>query len=374
MARKKSKKTKKLSHRKEKRNKMKPIQMGFYDLFEYLIRIVVIGITAFISWALLSFIFGIFSYDSYSANYNSQALAALVFVLTVIAILALTIYTFFKPYRYIQAVVDGAARLSDPDEDHIELPEDLAQVEIDLNRTREDLLYAQRAAREAEKRKNDLVVYLAHDLKTPLTSVIGYLTLLEEEPDLSPQMRARFTNIALDKADRLEDLINEFFEITRFNLTELSLDLETINISRMVEQMAYEFQPILDEKGLTWQLHLEAQVNLLCDPAKMERVLDNLFKNAYNYSYLEAPIRVDLMANEDQVFIRVQNQGRTIPPDKLDRLFDQFFRLDSARGTGTGGAGLGLAISKEIIEAHGGAITCESANEIIRFSLVLPRK
>lgn len=109
-------------------------------------------------------------------------------------------------------------------------------------------------AKEAEQRKNDLIVYLAHDLKTPLTSVIGYLTLLNDEPDIPDNTREKYTSIALSKAERLEDLINEFFDITRFNLTSIELDIEKVNLSRMLEQICNEFIPVLSEHNLSWTL------------------------------------------------------------------------------------------------------------------------
>ena len=147
-------------------------------------------------------------------------------------------------------------------------------------------------AREAEQRKNDLIVYLAHDLKTPLTSIIGYLTLLRDEPELSPAMRAKYTGIALDKAERLETLINEFFEITRFSLTHLTLQREEVNLTRMLEQVTFEFQPVLAEMDLVWDLSLPPDVVVVCDPDKLERVFDNLLRNANNYSYPGTLIRV----------------------------------------------------------------------------------
>ena len=128
-------------------------------------------------------------------------------------------------------------------EEPIRLPEPMEDVEDQLNAVREQALQDARAAREAEQRKNDLVVYLAHDLKTPLTSVIGYLTLLRDEPQLSPELRSRYTGIALEKAERLEDLINEFFDITRFSLTHLELEKQPTDLSRMLEQVASEFAP-----------------------------------------------------------------------------------------------------------------------------------
>lgn len=126
-----------------------------------------------------------------------------------------------RPLRYLDQVAAAAGKLAHPSEEPILLPEDLAQTEYELNQVRLRALRDARAAQEAEQRKNDLIVYLAHDLKTPLTSVIGYLTLLWDEPQISQELRAKYTGIALHKAQRLEDLINEFFDITRFSLSHL---------------------------------------------------------------------------------------------------------------------------------------------------------
>lgn len=224
----------------------------------------------------------------------------------------------------------------------------------------------------AEQRKNDLIVYLAHDLKTPLTSVIGYLTLLQDEPQISQEMRAHYTGIALKKAQRLEELINEFFDITRFNLTTLTLETEQINLSRMLEQIVSEFNPILEEKELRWQTDIEPGIEILGDADKLARVFDNLIRNAVNYSYASSDIHFSARAEEDRVEISVRNHGRTIPPDKLEHIFEQFYRVDASRASATGGAGLGLSIAKEIVELHGGTISAESGEESIAFFVTLP--
>lgn len=279
-----------------------------------------------------------------------------------------------KPLEYLDAVVDAAKSLSQPSDEPIKLPEEIRDVENELNLAREQTLRSTAAAKEAEQRKNDLVVYLAHDLKTPLTSVIGYLTLLRDEPQISPELRAKYTGIALDKAERLEELINEFFDITRFNLTHLELERESVDLTRMLEQITFEFNPVLAEKDLSWDLHLAPKVQIICDPDKLERVFDNLFRNAVNYSYAQTQISVSLTQNDGSALVRISNRGKTIPPEKLSRIFEQFFRLDSSRATATGGAGLGLAIAKEIVELHGGRIAAESAEERITFTVTLPRQ
>lgn len=243
-----------------------------------------------------------------------------------------------------------------------------------MNLVREQALRNEMAVKEAEQKKNDLIVYLAHDLKTPLTSVIGYLSLLRDEPQISEQLRQRYTGIALNKAERLEELINEFFDITRFNLSVMTLEKETIHLSRMLEQIASEFAPILQEKGLTLELAIEKEVDLSGDPDKLERVFDNLLRNAVNYSYPNTVIQLSMeqRKEEHKVLLRVQNHGRTIAKEKLEHIFEQFFRVDASRSSATGGSGLGLAIARQIVEMHHGQIGQRSVDEMIVFEVELP--
>ena len=279
-----------------------------------------------------------------------------------------------RPAQDLELVLAGAEELAHPTENPIRLPDTMKSAEDQLNLAREQALRDAQAARDAEQRKNDLVVYLAHDLKTPLTSVIGYLTLLRDEPQLSPEMRARYTGVALDKAERLEDLVNEFFEITRFSLSHLELEKRDTDLKRMLEQICSEFEPVLSQQGMTCQLSLEEGLRVVCDPDKMARVFDNLLNNACHYAYPNSLLQVEGRRQGDRVILTFQNPGATIPPEKLGRMFERFFRLDTSRGTRTGNAGLGLAIAKEIVEAHGGTITAESPPEQVVFTVTLPTK
>ena len=277
-----------------------------------------------------------------------------------------------KTLGYLETVVLATAQIYSDDDEVIVLPSALREIDIQMNRIKRDLAASQRAAREAEKRKNDLVVYLAHDLKTPLTSVIGYLSLLRDEDKISPELQLKYLSIALDKAERLEDLINEFFDITRFNFTSMSLTYQTVNLTRLLEQIVDEFAPMLSEKALSSKLRLSPDIMLSCDPEKLQRVFDNLLRNAINYSYEGNEIAIIMNLGDGCVELSFINHGATIPQQKLDKVFEQFYRLDSARTSKTGGAGLGLAIAKEIIGLHGGEIHAQSQNELIEFYVRLP--
>ena len=317
----------------------------------------------------------------------------LVCIVTVLAgWVVISFYFISKPIKQLDVVANAAEQLSRPSEEPIQLPDSLEDISIQLNLAREQALRDARAAREAEQRKNDLIqsqenlrlrkdaeqrkndliMYLAHDLKTPLTSVIGYLTLLRDEPQISPEIRARYTGIALEKAERLEDLINEFFDITRFNLSRLELERQSVDLTRMLEQVASEFRPIFAESGLSCSLDLPPKLHYSCDPDKLARVFDNLLRNASYYSLPDSTVEIAGRIEAGKIVLTFSNAGKNIPQEKLDRIFEQFFRLDSSRATRTGGAGLGLAIAKEIVELHGGTIRADSTEDRITFTICLP--
>jgi two-component system sensor histidine kinase VanS len=291
-------------------------------------------------------------------------------------ILLLLVFFYFalsRFNRYFIQISDSVDKILDETDQPISLTPDLEFMETKLNTIKTTLKKRKAAAIESEQRKNDLVVYLAHDIKTPLTSVIGYLSLLNEAPDMPLEQRAKYSSITLNKALRLEELINEFFDITRFNLQHIELEAGEINLSLMLEQMADEFYPLLAPKNIKTVVEAEEGLIIHGDANKLARVFNNILKNAASYSNENSTLAIKTVNQSNQtVNITFRNQGRRIPAHQLDTIFEKFYRLDSARASNTGGAGLGLAIAKEILQLHKGTISVQSNDEFTEFMITLP--
>lgn len=251
-------------------------------------------------------------------------------------------------------------------------PQEYAEAAAQITEIKAAMQRHEQILKEEATRKNDLIAYLAHDLKTPLTSVIGYLSLLDEASDLPKKQKEKYTSIALDKASRLEKLINEFFEITRYNLQQMELEEETIDLYYMLVQMTDEFYPLLKAHGNTAELKVDEDIVVFGDSIKLARVFNNILKNAIAYSYPDSVIEIWTENTTQEIHIYFRNKGKTIPAKKLNSIFEKFYRLDESRGTNTGGAGLGLAIAKEIVTLHGGKISAVSQREFTTFCVSLP--
>nr|WP_084078448.1 vancomycin resistance histidine kinase VanS [Desulfitobacterium chlororespirans] len=300
---------------------------------------------------------------------NIEMITFIVILIFLVILLNLSISWFTK---YFDEVSAGMDKLVEESAAEIALSPELDFMENKLNQIKNNLEKQKKAALEAEQRKNDLVVYLAHDIKTPLTSVIGYLSLLDEAPDMPPEQKAKYVGITLEKAYRLEQLINEFFEITRFNLQTIVLNKEKINLQFMLQQLADEFYPMLAPQAKQVSVNVPDGLTLWGDADKLARVFNNILKNAIAYSYENSVIDIAAGPQDKTMVITFTNQGDPIPQKKLETIFEKFYRLDSARSTNTGGAGLGLAIAQEIVKAHDGTISVESNPENTTFTVKIP--
>lgn len=274
--------------------------------------------------------------------------------------------------RYFIEINNGIDNISRENTEEVSLPPELSVTEKKINTIKHTLEKQKLDMKLAEQQKNDMVMYLAHDLKTPLASVIGYLNLLRDEEQISEELRQKYLSISLDKAERLENLINEFFEIAKYNLSNITLQYSRISLKRLLEMLLYEFQPMLREKKLNCNLIMPEDIMIRCDANKIQRVFDNLLKNAVIYSFEGTDIDIKVAGQGGNVEIVFINHGNTIPEEKLEQLFEQFYRLDVSRSTSGGGAGLGLAIAKQIVELHNGTITAKSEKEMVEFKITLP--
>lgn len=279
-----------------------------------------------------------------------------------------------KMTKYLDQVGEGIENILSDSAEPIHLITELKPLELKLNEIKNTLKRQEQEAAQIEQKKNDLVLFLAHDLKTPLTSVVAYLSMLDSHPEMSVEERARYTHISLEKAIRLGDLISEFFEITKFNLQDIVLEPVELNLTMMLEQIADELYGVLQEKGLSCQVEAEEELIIYGDPDKLARVFDNILRNAIVYCKENTSLEISAVLLGDAVGISFANEGEKIPEEQLERIFDKFYRADLARSSSTGGVGLGLAIAKEIVELHGGTIRAESDEEKTRFIVVLPLK
>lgn len=315
----------------------------------------------------------IFIFDV-SADYDFYVLLYLACSVGLYLILALIISLIYlsRTAGFLDKSYDAFSGILDDDYIAPDLPGMIKPIHTKTqSNIKNALKYREYLAQESEQRKNDLVVYLAHDLKTPLTSIVGYLTLLKEAPELPAEYRAKYTDITLEKAYRLEQLINEFFDITRFNLQSIALENNHIDLTMMISQMAEEFYPVLKERGLSCNVSIQSRIHIVGDADKLSRVFDNLMRNAVSYSYPNSQITISAHTQNGKVIITFKNRGDRIPEQKLNMIFEKFFRADNARTSTTGGAGLGLAIAKQIVELHGGTITAQSDDYYTTFTVTL---
>ena len=298
---------------------------------------------------------------------NMQFILALVIIIFVFLLFHMLLDTY---KRYFDEVVTGIDKLME-ERAAISLSPELESVEHKLADVKRTLAERADKAKRAEQQKNDLVVYLAHDIKTPLTSVIGYLSLLDETPDMPDEEKAKYIHTAWEKANRLRILVNEFFEITRSHSESLPLQKTKVDLYYMIAQISDELYPQLNACGKIIENHVDEDISVYGDSDKLARVFNNILKNAISYSAENSVIKVSARELSEWTVIQFENDGE-IPEDKLNVIFDKFCRLSNARLSETGGSGLGLAIAKNIILLHGGQIKAESSNGRTVFIIEIP--
>ncbi|MDE6140967.1 MAG: HAMP domain-containing histidine kinase [Bacilli bacterium] len=298
----------------------------------------------------------------------------IVLVIYSIVIALVSFFVIKHESEYMDKIFTSINSILAEPEKEVKINNGLELLEIELDKIRMTMLDNINRAKDEENKRNDLIMYMAHDLKTPLTSVIGYLTLLSDEKKISGSMRDRYIDIALDKALRVEELTNQFFEITRYNLYEMELIKKDIDLTLLLEQLIDECYPMLQDKKLNIDFEHKDKVEYYGDGNLLARAFGNLIKNAINYSNPQTRIKLSILETDNNIELVFKNVGEKIPEYKLERIFEKFYRVDEARTSKTGGAGVGLSITKDIIELHDGSISVKNEDKYIIFTINLPKK
>ncbi|HHW45414.1 MAG TPA: HAMP domain-containing histidine kinase [Clostridiales bacterium] len=325
--------------------------------------------------AALGFIIGIILVELFTGGYFS--------IFDPVSMLLVTIVTLFfflnflkKILTYIMEITHGVARISDGDFS-VRIPErftdELGRLAGQINKMAEQLKASREQERLQEQRKNEFITSIAHDLRTPLTSVIGYLGLISQQDGIAMDKEAmvKYADVAYRKALRLQDLITELFEFSRYNFEEITPAQEKIDLAELLEQLEQEFYPQFSENNLTSRIIVnDRPVYIKGDGMMIARVFDNILSNAVRYGAGGKYIDIEIIKRQDEAVVRITNYGSSISQRDLERIFDKFYRTDSSRNAKTGGAGLGLAIAKNIVKAHGGTIKAESRDNKTTFEVV----
>ena len=274
-------------------------------------------------------------------------------------------------YHYFEAIKIGIDQLL-TEEELNPLPPELISIQEELLTVKQILQERKEALILENQRKHELILYLAHDIRTPLTSILGYIDYLREHSDLSDVERSTYQDIIFEKAKRLEKMMDDFFELTKYQSGQLPMTFVEGDLTYLLYQLTDEFGPLLAQYKQTIELDVQQKVRILMDSEQLGRAFENLFKNAIVYSDKSQAVQIHLTSSASFHHIVIQNADLEMNQTHIDRLFDKFYRFDSSRNSENGGTGLGLAITKEIVEAHGGSIEAWKESNQIYFRVSLP--
>lgn len=302
--------------------------------------------------------------------------------ISIIIGLVLFIIFFFiftrKSIYYLEEINLGLKRIAEGDLDTkipIRTENELGQLAKNINSMSKHLKRSIEEERNAEKSKNELITNVSHDLRTPLTSIIGYLGLISNDEYKDELSLRYYVDIAYNKSLELKKLIDELFEFTKISYGGLKLNLERIDIGQLIEQLAEEFIPILNDAGMECRIvPYSEKLYTMADGNLLVRVFENLFSNAIRYGKEGKYVDIELVGDKDSIIINTINYGEGISKIDLPNIFERFYKIDKSRSTDSGGTGLGLAIAKNIIELHKGDITVYSQNGKTEFQVRLEKQ
>ncbi|WP_230912724.1 sensor histidine kinase [Agrilactobacillus fermenti] len=229
--------------------------------------------------------------------------------------------------------------------------------------------------RRIEKSKDELITNVSHDIRTPLTSIIGYLGLIEDKQFKNQAELLKYTHTAFEKSKQMKVLVDDLFEFTKIQQTATTLNYMSTNMTNMLAQLAasYELEAQKQKIHILTQTRPDPLI-MDADPEKLSRVFNNLIINAFKYGQDATKLLLRARQVGTEVIIQVTNNGQPIPEASLAHLFDRFYRVESSRSHETGGSGLGLAIAQSIVALHGGFIYAVSDKTRTSFVIHLPLK
>lgn len=299
------------------------------------------------------------------------------FLLLFIPLAVIFFFLLTKPYAaYFDQISKGIHRLADGDftsQVHINASDEFHIIADDINRAGAQLQKAVERGDFAESSKDQLVLNLAHDIRTPLTSVIGYLDYILNHEDLSVEQTTHYMSIAYTKSRRLEKLIEELFEITRMNYGKMSVDKKTIDLNELLHQLSEEMYPLFEKNRLVSRMSLPPELVIPADGDLLARVFENLLTNAIRYGKDGQFVDINAKLEAGMAVVQVVNYGHLIPPEELPMLFEMFYTGDRARTYKDNSTGLGLFIARNIVEQHGGRIIADSTVTRTIFEVQLPQ-
>lgn len=362
---------------------MQKLRKLFISSFKWrlLINITLSYLVAFLIYSILGIIFdriipiAVPNEMRYALCY---AISFIVFVEIFFKLIDFTIEYIRKLRRSIQKVTSGNYGV----QCEVEYDDELGSLAANINvlsktllakeKESEKLKEKERAAldieRNAERQKNELITNVAHDLRTPLTTIVGYLELIKDDSALSKEDVHKYSGIAYEKSIRLQEMMDDLFEFTKLDNADIKLNKSMINLSGLIMQMTDEFYPSFKDCNITPIVDLpEENIYVQGDGQLLARVFDNLISNALKYGYHNTDLKIEVSGDEKYATVKVINHGDTIAPEDIPLLFNKFYRTDSSRNSKTGGTGLGLAITKNIVDLHHGDISVTSDDQITTF-------
>lgn len=313
-------------------------------------------------------------------HWNKDTLMAVMFIILLLGFLLFIFYFLLltrritKDMSYISNYISNIASGDmDVQITGINREDEIGEIVTQVNRMYAEIERLMKSEREALQANKEMITCVAHDLRTPLTSIIGYLQLATDISKYPVEERQKYASIAMRKANRMQGLIEELFNYTKLMSGEITLHRSNIDIVKLVEQMTEEFYPLFMENNLEYTLEQNVySLILYVDGELIARAVSNLISNAVKYGKDGKAVHIELEKYDSELQIRVTNFGLIIPEESVEHIFDRFYRVESSRSSQTGGTGLGLNIAQEIAVLHGGKITVRSGINGTCFTIALP--